>query len=121
MAINTTAAWKALEAHHQSLGQLELKKLFADDPDRFKKLHVHWNDFLLDYSKNWVTEETIKLLSALLGEADVAGWAKKMFSGVAINSTEKRAVLHVALRNRSNTPIMVDGKDVMPDVRAIYG
>lgn len=120
MSITESEAWKALEAHRDALGHLELKKLFAEDPKRFDKFHVQWNDILLDYSKNWVTEETLKLLAALLPQADVAGWAKRMFAGVPINSTERRAVLHVALRNRSNAPILVDGKDVMPEVR-VFG
>jgi glucose-6-phosphate isomerase len=119
MSITESAAWKALEAHHKAQGQVSLKKLFAEDKERFNKFSLQWNDILLDYSKNWVTEETIKLLAGLLDAAKVGEWAKKMFSGQAINSTEKRAVLHVALRNRSNTPIMVDGKDVMPEVRTL--
>jgi glucose-6-phosphate isomerase len=116
MSITESAAWKALEAHHKDLGQVNLKQLFAADPERFSHFTVQFNDILLDYSKNWVTEETVKLLSALLDAAKVGQWTKQMFSGEAINSTENRAVLHVALRNRSNTPVIVDGKDVMPEV-----
>ena len=77
------------------------------------------HDILLDYSKNIVTEETMALLEKMCTEAGVLPMAKKMFAGEKINLTEKRAVLHVALRNRSNTPIMVDGKDVMPEVNEV--
>jgi len=75
---------------------------------------------LLDFSKNLITEETFGLLQKLATQADVAGWAKKMFSGEKINITEDRAVLHIALRNRSNTPILVDGEDVMPAVNKVW-
>jgi glucose-6-phosphate isomerase len=116
MSITESAAWKALQAHHDALGSVELKKLFAEDPERFAHFSLQFNDILLDYSKNWVTKDTMKLLSGLLDAAKVGEWSKRMFNGEAINSTENRAVLHVALRNRSNTPILVDGKDVMPEV-----
>jgi len=116
MSIVDSAAWKALEAHKAALGPCTLKELFAKDPERFAHFSVHFNDILLDYSKNWVTSETMTLLSGLLDAGKVADWAKKTFAGEAINSTENRAVLHVALRNRSNTPILVDGHDVMPEV-----
>ena len=121
MSITESAAWKALQAHHDALGSVELKKLFAEDPERFAHFSLQFNDILLDYSKNWVTKDTMKLLSGLLDAAKVGEWSKRMFNGEAINSTENRAVLHVALRNRSNTPILVDGKDVMPEVRFIRG
>lgn len=120
MSINESAAWKAIEAHKAALGDISLKQLFADDKDRFSKFTVQFEDILLDYSKNWVTEDTMKLLAGLLGTARVAEYAKKMFSGEIINFTEKRAVLHTALRNRSNTPVLVDGKDVMPEVRLSF-
>lgn len=118
MSINESEAWKAIEAHKVALGDVSLKQLFADDEDRFSKFTVQFKDILLDYSKNWITDDTMKRLAGLLGTANVAGYAKKMFSGETINFTEKRAVLHIALRNRSNTPIIVDGKDVMPEVRS---
>jgi len=116
MSITESTAWKALEAHHKAQGQANLKTLFAEDPERFSHFSLSFNDILLDYSKNWVTKETMNLLAGLLDAAKVGEWTKKMFSGLSINSTENRAVLHVALRNRSNTPVIVDGKDVMPDV-----
>lgn len=119
MSIVDSAAWKALEAHKAAIGGMTLKELFSKDADRFAHFSVHLNDILLDYSKNWVTAETMTLLSGLLDTAKVGDWAKKTFSGEAINSTENRAVLHVALRNRSNTPVIVDGQDVMPEVRIL--
>ena len=117
--VESTAAWQALAAHHAATSHLHVRDLFAADPCRFDKMSLRFEDLLLDYSKNCVTDETLDLLRALAAEADVAGRAKAMFSGEKINNTEGRAVLHVALRNRSNTPIYVDGKDVMPDVNAV--
>lgn len=96
-----------------------MRDLFASDPARFSKFSVAFNDILLDYSKNIVTEETIGYLKELCDDAGVMAMATKMFSGEKINLTEKRAVLHVALRNRSNTPILVDGVDVMPEVNDV--
>ena len=92
-----------------------MRDLFAKDPERFNKFTLSFDDILLDYSKNRVTEETMNLLRAMAVKADVAGMAKKMFGGEKINITEKRAVLHVALRNKADKPIVVDGKDVMPE------
>ena len=85
----------------------------------FAKLSLRQDDLLVDYSKNRVTEETMRLLFDLARSADVEGWRAKMFDGERINFTEDRAVLHVALRNRSNRPILVDGEDVMPGVNAV--
>jgi glucose-6-phosphate isomerase len=96
-----------------------MRKLFEDDPSRFEKLSARFNDILLDYSKNRVTGETMRLLFQLARSSDLAEYRDKMFSGEKINLTEGRAVLHVALRNRSNRPILVDGKDVMPEVNAV--
>src|SRR5580658_3109233 len=117
--ITQSATWKALEAHQKTLAPRHMRDLFKDDPDRFEKFHLSFNDILLDFSKNRITDETLGLLLKLAKEADVPGWAKKMFSGEKINITEDRAVLHIALRNRSNSPILVDGKDVMPEVNAV--
>jgi glucose-6-phosphate isomerase len=111
--------WKALESHQREMEKRHMRDLFKEDPARFDKFHLTFNDILLDFSKNRITEQTLGLLLKAAKEADVQGWAKKMFSGQKINITEDRAVLHVALRNRSNTPIIVDGKDVMPEVNAV--
>src|SRR5262245_24380409 len=112
-------AWKALEAHHREVAPAHLRDLFRDDPRRFDKFSLRFDDFLLDFSKNRITEKTLGLLLDLARQADVPGWRDRMFAGEKINITEHRAVLHVALRNRSNRPILVDGKDVMPEVNAV--
>jgi glucose-6-phosphate isomerase len=118
-ALVQSSAWKALEAHYKKIEPMHMRDLFEQDPKRFEKFSLTFNDILLDYSKNRITEETRSLLLALAEEADVKGWTEKMFAGEKINFTENRAVLHVALRNRSNRPIHVDGKDVMPGVNAV--
>jgi glucose-6-phosphate isomerase len=118
-ALTESPAWKALEAHYQEIKHVHMRKLFTEDPRRFEKFSLTLNDILLDYSKNRITEETISLLLDLATQADVSGYIEKMFSGDKINVTENRAVLHVALRNRSNRPIYVDGADVMPEVNAV--
>ncbi len=111
-------AWKALQQHYKQVKKLHLRDLFEKDPKRFEKFSVRFGDLLLDYSKNRITSETMKLLVQLAREAKVKKWIEKMFRGEKINFTENRAVLHVALRNRSNRAIYVDGNDVMPAVRA---
>ena len=116
---SSLTSWKNLEKHYAETKTLAMRDLFASDPDRFKKLSLEFDGLFFDFSKNRLTNETLPLLRALAAERDVAGWAKKMFAGEKINITENRAVLHIALRNRSNTPIMVDGKDVMPEVNAV--
>ncbi len=108
-----------LEAHRETLRDVHLRDLFAADPGRFERFSLRLGDLLLDYSKNRVTDETLELLVRLAEAANVAGWRERMFSGEKINHTENRAVLHVALRNRSNEPIRVDGEDVMPKVFAV--
>ncbi|EIV2970798.1 glucose-6-phosphate isomerase [Cronobacter sakazakii] len=115
-----TSAWQALQNHFDAMKEVTLAELFAKDADRFGKFSATFNDqMLVDYSKNRITEETLSKLLDLAKETDLAGAIKSMFSGEKINRTEDRAVLHVALRNRSNTPILVDGKDVMPEVNAV--
>jgi len=116
---DTSSAWQALTAHHETLAPVLMRDLFKEDPRRFERFSVRFNDILLDYSKNRVTEETMRLLLALAEGAKLANWIERMFNGEKINITEDRAVLHVALRNRSNRPIEVDGRDVMPDVNAV--
>ncbi|EQB9290351.1 glucose-6-phosphate isomerase [Escherichia coli] len=115
-----TAAWQALQKHFDEMKDVTIADLFAKDGDRFSKFSATFGDqMLVDYSKNRITEETLAKLQDLANECDLAGAIKSMFSGEKINRTENRAVLHVALRNRSNTPILVDGKDVMPEVNAV--
>ena len=96
-----------------------LRDLFAADPERFAKLSLRFEDLLLDYSKHRVDARTMGLLFDLARHADVENWRAMMFEGAKINHTEHRAVLHVALRNRGNRPILVDGRDVMPDVNDV--
>ena len=113
-------AWKKLEALAEKYAQtLTLKDAFAADPQRAAKMTVEASGLRVDYSKNRVNDEILAALFELVKEAGVAEMREKMFTGEKINLTEKRAVLHVALRNRSNEPIYVDGKDVMPEVNAV--
>jgi len=114
-----TAAWKGLSDHHTVMMDMHMKDLFSTDPDRFLKFSLRFEDILLDYSKNRINAETMRLLLRLTEETDVRDAIEKMFSGDRINETEGRAVLHSALRNRSNRPVLVDGKDVMPEVNAV--
>ncbi len=112
-------AWKALEKHAETGPSLQLRELFAADPYRFERLSLTVEGILIDYSKNLVTQETIQLLLRLADEAGLLTAIAAMFSGAKINTTEDRAVLHVALRNRSNRPIRVGGEDVMPAVNRV--
>ncbi len=112
-------AWQKLCDHQKSIASLHMRDLFAADPKRFEKYSLKFADLLFDYSKNRVTDETMPMLFQMAREAKIEQWRDKMFAGEKINITENRAVLHTALRNRSNTPVYVDGKDVMPDVNAV--
>ncbi|AKD54508.1 glucose-6-phosphate isomerase [Spirosoma radiotolerans] len=114
-------AYTQLQAHYDSLKDQHLRDLFAQDPDRFNTFTRQFEDILLDFSKNRITTETLGLLEQLAEQAGLNDAIGKMFSGDKINRTEDRAVLHIALRNRSNTPILVDGQDVMPDVNEVLG
>ncbi len=118
-ALTSSPGWQNLQKHYDAQRDVQMRDLFAQDPARFEKFSLEFEGVLFDFSKNRVTWETLKLLRELAVEQDVVGMAKKMFSGEKINITENRAVLHIALRNRSNTPILVDGKDVMPEVNAV--
>lgn len=114
----STAAWQQLLDHYQSMSEVHMRDLFAQDPERFKKFSVSFNDILVDYSKNIITEETMSKLQALAAECGVSEAIDAMFSGKKINQTEGRAVLHTALRNFSDRAVEVDGEDVMPNVQA---
>lgn len=113
-----TDSWKKLEAHFQEMKEVHMKDLFNSEPKRFEEFSFRFNDILVDYSKNIITKETISLLVDLAHECGVKEGINSMFAGEEINQTEGRSVLHVALRNRGNTPVMVDGKDVMSDVHS---
>ncbi len=119
--LTDSAIWQNLLKHQRDVAQLHMRELFASDPRRFEKFSLRFKDILLDYSKNRITEQTLELLLQLARERDVEGWRSRMFSGEKINFTENRAVLHTALRNRANTPVRVDGRDVMPDVNRVLG
>ena len=116
-----TQSWKNLAKHFEKLKDIHMRTLFAEDLERFKKFSIRFNDTLVDYSKNIITEETVRLLIELADEVGLIDAIEKMFAGDRINETEDRAVLHIALRNRENTPIYVDGKDVMPGINAVLG
>ena len=111
-----TPAWLALLDHFKCVKKIHMLDLFDKDPERFKNYSLSFNDMLLDYSKNRVTDETLELLFDLAKQAKVEEWRDKMFSGEKINNTEGRAVLHTALRNRSGKPVFVDDENVMPAV-----
>jgi glucose-6-phosphate isomerase len=117
--LTETGPWKALEAHHGEIGEVHLRELFAADPHRFDRFSLELDGLLFDYSKNRVDETTIALLVDLARTSGVGEAARAMFEGEKLNWTEGRAVLHVALRNRANTPIEVDGEDVMPKVNTV--
>jgi glucose-6-phosphate isomerase len=118
-ALEQTPAWQALGQHYAQVKDLHMRALFAQDPGRFERFSVQFKDILFDYSKNRVTDETMRLLLNLAEEAGLPTWIEAMFSGEKINHTEGRAVLHTALRNQSDTPVFVDGTDVMPEIRRV--
>ena len=117
--ISQLSAWKALQAHYQHIKNQHMRDLFEHDKQRFENFSVQLNDILLDYSKNRIDSTAMDLLMKLADQADVQGCRDRMFAGAHINYTEGRAALHTALRNRSDRPVMVDGRDVMPDVRRV--
>jgi len=112
-------AWNELKEHQQQIAKLHLRELFAEDPQRFERFSLQLGDILFDFSKHRITTSTLRLLCELAEQAGLPGKIAAMFGGEKINITEQRAVLHVALRNRSNRPILVDGKNVMPQVNKI--
>ena len=111
--------WQELADHQKEVFPLHMRDLFDNEPDRFKKYSIQFDDLLLDYSKNRITDNTLELLFKLARKMNLEAMRDKMFSGEKINFSEQRAVLHTALRNRGNTPVYVDGKDVMPDVNRV--
>jgi len=115
----TTAAWQDLQQHHGRLCRIPMKKLFEEDGNRAQNFHISWNEFLIDYSKNIVTQETLDLLLKLADEVQLKDAISKYFNGDAINATEKRAVLHTALRAPESAVITVDGENVIPEVYSV--
>ncbi|MBA4398486.1 MAG: glucose-6-phosphate isomerase [Anaerolinea sp.] len=112
-------AWQALVEHQREIAQLHMRNLFAADPARFERFSLRFGDILFDYSKNRITERTMALLMDLARQSELGQRIEAMFNGDKINTTERRAVLHTALRNRSNTAVYVDGQDVMPEVNRV--
>lgn len=120
-AINPTqtAAWKKLQAHFETLKNVRMQDLFANEPARAEHMHLQWNDFLVDYSKNIVTKETMELLHELANEVQLKAAISQYFEGDSINQTENRAVLHTALRAKESATVYVDGTNVMPEIFAV--
>ena len=114
-----THAFSLLTKHKKEIAETTIKDLFKNDAERFNRFSICFEDILLDYSKNIITEKTKAILVALANECELDDAIERMFTGDVINQTEKRAVLHVALRNRSNSPIVVDGHEIMPDINAV--
>lgn len=112
--------WKRLNEHFETVQDVQMRELFASE-SRFKDFSIEWNDLLLDYSKNRITQETFDLLIELAKKTGVKEQVEKMFAGEKINNTENRSVLHVALRNRSEKPFFVDGENVMPAINEVLG
>src|SRR6478736_6432068 len=124
MALNTinpteTSAWKKLQAHYTEIQNASMSALFQADASRTEKFHLKWNDFLVDYSKNRISQETIDLLLELANETGLKSAISDYFGGAIINQTEGRAVLHTALRAKESAVINVDGINVIPEVYAV--
>ena len=118
-ALTTLPVWQALCRHQKTIAASNMRDLFAQDTNRFDKFSFQLDDILFDFSKHRINDETLPLLLQLAREAQLENWRDRMFAGEKINITENRAVLHTALRNRSNRPVLVDGVDVMPEVNAV--
>ncbi len=112
-------SWNRLKEHYNHISSQQMKDMFAGDKDRFNKFSLQFNDILLDYSKNRINEETLQLLLSLAQESNLKNAINDMFGGVKINNTENRSVLHIALRNRSDSHVTVDGEDVMLKIRPV--
>ncbi len=117
--LTNTPVWQALGSHYEQIKNLHMRDMFSEDPGRFERFSLQNGPVFLDYSKNRITGKTMELLLDLARELNLRGRIDSMFAGERINSTENRSVLHVALRNRSNRPLYVDGENVMPDVNAV--
>jgi glucose-6-phosphate isomerase len=119
LSFTEAPAYKKLTVHFDAISKLHMKNMFQEDAGRFSKFSLKFEDILFDYSKNNINEETIRLLVELATDLDLKDAITQMFSGAIINETEGRAVLHTALRNQSNTPVLVEGKDIMPDIKKV--
>jgi glucose-6-phosphate isomerase len=114
-----TSAWKKLTAHYTEMKTVRVKTLFDEDPKRFEKMSIQFSDLIFDYSKNSITDETKQYLLELAAECNLKPAIEALFNGEKINETENRAVLHTALRNFSDAPVMLDGADVMPEIKMV--
>jgi len=114
-------AWKRLQAHYPNIEAMHMRDMFAEDTQRFEKFSLKFDEILFDYSKHRITPTTMELLVELAQRTGLQKKVKQMFSGEPINTTEQRPALHIALRNRSNRPILVAGQDVMPQVNNVLG
>ncbi len=119
--VDKTKAWKKVASHYKHFKDVEMRDLFDNDAQRAEKFTINFDNMLFDYSKNRISERTMKHLFRLARDCGVEEMIQSMFRGDKINTTENRAVLHVALRHRGNTPIYVDGKDVMPQINTVLG
>ena len=117
--LTRSSAWQALLTHHTDISNQTMRGLFEEDLQRFDKFSVRLDDFLLDYSKNIITEETKALLISLARQSNLSDWIKRQFNGEKINTSEARAVLHTALRSPIDRCILVDGKNIVPDVHRV--
>jgi len=115
----STKAWKNLADHFEKMHPIHLKQLFQENPTRFEDFNQQFGAILFDFSKNNITNETLALLTALANECGLPDAIKSLFNGDKINQTENRAVMHWALRNFSDQPAMLDGVDVMPDIKSV--
>ena len=113
---SSTAAWKAIQEHFETMKNVSMKKMFQEDPSRASKFHIQWNDFLIDYSKNRINQETMDLLVNLANEVHLKEAIAAYFEGETINRTENRAVLHTALRVPENAVVKVDGHNIIPEI-----
>jgi len=116
-ALTESKSWLALTKHYTEIKNTHMRDMFDGDPNRFDKYSLELNDILYDFSKNRIDDETLTLLLQMTNEVDLAGWIDKMFKGEPINHTENRAVLHTALREQGSNPILVDGKDILPEIK----
>jgi glucose-6-phosphate isomerase len=117
MALKQSTAWISLSQHRRMVAELRLRELFEKDPHRFRRFSVELDGLLLDYSKNLITEDTLRLLLELARDADLDGWRRRLFAGEPVNHTEQRPALHMALRSSATEPLLLDGIDVRAQVR----
>jgi len=117
--LTLSSAWQALSVHHKDIRKQTMREMFAQDANRFDKLSLHLDGLLLDYSKNQISETTLMLLLDLARQAKLGDWIERQFSGEKINTSEARAVLHTALRSPRDREVLLDGKDVIPDVHRV--